>query len=140
MKTILAYSCLFIILINFVTACKKSETTQANGKFEVALYNCNKKSEPYICFDSLITDNRCPEDVVCIWSGYAMIKVSFHENRNTHIFKMAIPNIRNLFFDAPADTTINGYRIVFSDLQPYPNTSKPPVPIDKIKAVITISH
>ena len=128
----------FLILI-FIS-CKKNATT-AYGT-AIPLYSCNNNSSdrtvPYICFDSLINDSRCPEDAVCIWAGYVMIKTTFHENGNTHSFRMILPDLKN--FGAVNDTTINGYRVVFKDLMPYPNTRKPaPLPVD-IKATIVIIH
>jgi hypothetical protein len=130
-----------LALIMLGVACKKNNGTPADPS-TVALYHCNSNpsipSAPYICFDSLITNSLCPEDVVCVWSGCAIIKTTFHENGNAHSFKMIIPALKN--FGAVNDTTINGYRIVFKDLKPNPNTTKPsPLP-GEIKAAIEISR
>lgn len=125
----LAYIVTAVLLI-VLASCTKNKTEAADPS-KVTLNNCSTEiphtTAPYICFDSLITESRCPIGVVCIWSGYVMIKTSFHENGNTHNFRMMIPYINGL--GAVNDTTINGYRIVFKDLTPYPDMTKPlPVP------------
>lgn len=116
-------------LLIMLAACSKNKT-ESDDPSKIALHNCSKpiaNTSAYICFDSLVTESRCPIGVVCIWAGYAMIKTSFHENGNTHSFRMMIPYINGL--GAVNDTTINGYRIVFKDLSPYPDMTKPlPVP------------
>jgi len=133
--------CCVSFLIVMFAACKKNKETQTDPS-TITLYTCNANSSnmaaPYICFDSLITNSLCPEDAVCFWSGAAIIKISFHENGNTHRFNMILPDLKN--FGAVNDTTVNGYRIVFKDIQPHNNTSKPAPMPEEIKAVIEISR
>lgn len=127
------------ILLIAIAACTKNNT-EVTDPSKVTLNNCSKaiaNTSAYICFDSVISESRCPIGVVCIWAGYAMIKTSFHENGNTHSFRMMIPYINGL--GAVNDTTINGYRIVFKDLSPYPDMTKPS-PVSAIPtAIIEIS-
>ena len=129
------------VTLALLVSCRKNDAAGNVDPNAVNLYSCNaipsNLAAPYICFDSLIADCRCPEDVECIWSGYAMIKTTFHENGNTHSFRMIIPNLKN--FGAVNDTAINGYRIVFKDLVPYPNTQKPVPSASDIKATVEIS-
>ena len=134
----LAYIATATLLIA-IAACTKNKTEAADPS-KITLNNCSKaavNSSAYICFDSVVSESRCPIGVVCIWAGYVMIKTSFHENGNTHSFRMMIPYINGL--GAVNDTTINGYRIVFKDLTPYPDMTKP-VPVPAIPtATIEIS-
>lgn len=125
--------------ITFHTSCKKNNLETGNIK-SVTLYNCSEKTiEPYICFDSLIDDSRCPQGVECIWAGTALIKVSFHETNNTHILLMAsLKGFHALSYTN--DTTINGYRIMFTDLKPYPNLDIQALPQNKVVASFNISH
>jgi hypothetical protein len=137
--TIAIICCSFTLVL---LSCKKDKNIVPDEPDAVRLYNCsekNRKVEPYICFDSLITDSRCPKDAVCIWAGYAMIKVSFHENNNTHVFNMVSPFV-NPVFGGVNDTIINGYRIVFAGLSPYPSATLPYPDNDEIKATINITH
>jgi hypothetical protein len=69
--TIAIICCSFTLVL---LSCKKDKNIVPDEPDAVRLYNCsekNRKVEPYICFDSLITDSRCPKDAVCIWAGYA---------------------------------------------------------------------
>src|SRR5512133_3191605 len=55
-----------------------------------------------ICFDSVLTDSRCPENVVCIWAGEAIVRFKF----NTY-------GKESRWVDLHAgtnDTIINGYK------------------------------
>lgn len=121
----LVYIATALLLITLV-ACNKNKTVITDPSV-VALNNCGtgiaNTSAPYICFDSLVTDSRCPIGAVCVWAGCAIIKTSFHENGNTHSFSMILPYYKN--FGMANDTVINGYRIVFKDLLPYPDITKP---------------
>jgi hypothetical protein len=122
-------------------ACNKNKTVITDPSV-VTLNNCNtgipNVSAPYICFDSVVSESRCPIGGVCIWAGYVMIKTSFHENGNTHSFRMILPYINGV--NAVNDTTINGYRIVFKDLLPYPDLTKP-LPSPAVPtATIEITH
>lgn len=122
--------------ITFFTSCKKNNVETGNKK-SVTLYNCTvKTNEPYICFDSLITDSRCPKEVECIWQGTAIIKIRFHETGNTHSILMSLKGFPGLGYIS--DTAINGYQIIFTDLKPYPDINVPAP--EKIEASFIISH
>jgi hypothetical protein len=129
----LKFFLLLFISMGIFIACKKN-TSISNDPFNVTLHNCNgdKNNSPYICFDSLINESRCPANAICIWSGFALIKVSFHENGNTHVFKMIIPAV-NPMLGGVNDTTINGYHLTLSSLNPYPGTGSNDVPSATIK-------
>ena len=106
--------------IVFVISCKKSRTGNDQS---ISLYHCSHKNlTTYICFDSLLEDSRCPTGADCFWSGTAIIKISFHENDRTHTITMSLRGFPNLGF--PNDTIINGYKISFVDLKPYPSTDR----------------
>ena len=137
MKQLTFISGFLMIVIVTAISCKKNNVTR--GEYEVVLYNCGalQESNSSICFDSLITDSRCPLNVNCPWQGTAVILVSFNENNNTHQFKMSLQNYPAVGF--ASDTTINGYNIIFTKLVPYPDVSKPaPLP-SEIKATFKIS-
>lgn len=104
----------------------------------VLLKDCSeKKLGVTICFDSLISDSRCPAGMTCIWAGTSIIRVSLKENGQTNQFTMSVkyhPSLRNY----PSDTTINGYKISFIDLKPYPGSGEF-YPFDKPRAYFTLS-
>lgn len=67
-----------------------------------------------ICFDSVLTDSRCPVDATCIWAGEAIAR-----------FKIEKFDSNPIFVDlhtGTIDTVVQGYNISFIDLLPYPTT------------------
>lgn len=138
MKNIFYYWLAFFTGIIILAGCKKDEIKTTDGK-AVTLYNCAAKTiEPYICFDSLITDSRCPRGAECIWQGTALIKVSFHEKGNIHKFKMSLEGFPGLGY--PSDTTIDGYHIIFTDLKPHPDINSPGLPTAEVQAFFNITY
>lgn len=120
----------------FFTSCKKNNLLTTNSS--ITLHNCTPKSiEPYICFDSLIEDSRCPVGEECIWQGTAMIKITVHEGNHAYPIKMELGKFP--FPGYTNDTTINGYRIIFKDLKPYPDLHRPPFPTIEPEAFFDIS-
>ena len=137
MKNRLLRIIIFIVASGFFVNCSKYNIVQNSES--VTLYNCSSTTTgTYICFDSLLTDSRCPKNAVCVWSGNAIIKVGFHENGNTHKFVMSLKGYPD--FGYPSDTTVNGYRIVFTDLNPYPDTNIPSPPESEMKASFSIRN
>ncbi|HSN10092.1 MAG TPA: hypothetical protein VLS85_13725 [Hanamia sp.] len=112
-----------IILAVLFSACTKNKLP-AHDFQSVALHECSAKLvEPYICFDSLLTDSRCPKGAVCVWEGNALIKVTFHESQASHTFVMSLKGYPSGGF--PSDTAINGYLVTFTNLEPYPDINTP---------------
>ncbi len=112
-----------IILAALFSACKKNKLPAYDFQ-SVVLHECSAKLvEPYICFDSLLTDSRCPKGAECVWVGNALIKVTFHESQAAHTFVMSLKGYPSAGY--PSDTTVNGYVISFTNLQPYPDINTP---------------
>lgn len=136
MKNMTFYLLVFVTGLYFLSGCGKPETGVGPNK-TVQLYSCSPKiGDAYICFDSLITDSRCPKGATCVWEGAAVIKVSFHETGDTHNFRMSLEGFRSM--GAPADTTINGYRIIFTGLEPYRDINHPVPENTPVKATFSI--
>ena len=142
MKRTTKYLLAFLFLTIIFLACKKDNPAPADGLFVSQLYKCSgdKNSNPvYICFDSLLSDNRCPAYANCLGPLFGLIKISFHENGNTHTFKMITAYVPKSF--GTNDTTINGYHLVFKDLEPHPDfISNVPISNDDRKATIEITR
>lgn len=117
MKTILQ-TILIVFLITFFSECKKNNGGISDG-IHVKVFECNDSVEiiprNFICVDSIF-DSRCPDGGECIWSGTAIAKVRVQNNIKP--FKIAIRGFPNIGFTN--DTIINGYRIQFTKLEPYP--------------------
>ncbi len=140
MKKKFIYLLIFSGTLALFLSCQKINNPPGN-QISVNLNKCSGKTSPYICFDSLITDSRCPEGAECIWSGDALIKVTFHENGNIHKFGMSLFNYPHYPND-PAhytnDTVIAGYQIRFKDLLPHPGINLPFPPTKIPEAIFDI--
>lgn len=137
------YKYIFLLLflpgIFFFSSCKKTDLKVVDDN-SIPLYGCSEKTNgaPYICFDSLLQDSRCPIGGECVWSGTVIIQVTFHNADHSSTFQMAVKGLPDL--GHTNDTTIDGYRIIFTDLKPYHEVNKP-APKDKdIKATFSITQ
>jgi len=45
-----------------------------------------------ICFDSLLSDSRCPANANCVWQGEATVKLSLHSAGVQQSFKLSTLN------------------------------------------------
>lgn len=134
------FLCLLVLFagIMFFTKCKKTHLVTVNNR-SVALHDCTEMSiEPYICFDSLLTDSRCPTGAECFWQGTALIKISFHEKGNVHKFIMSLKHYPGLGY--PSDTTIDGYNLIFTDLKSYPDINTPSPQTKETEAFFSLSN
>jgi hypothetical protein len=120
---------LFVLTIFFLGCNKEKNTQPIDIQPIISIYNCNLISEKAsICYDSLINDSRCPEDVVCVWSGNVKVALSLKQGNIN--FPFQITNNK--------DTTINGIKIKLLDVMPYPKFSAPyNVKESKVKLAIT---
>ena len=131
---------IFIVATNFVNSCSKSDVKFKEGVLELPLTKCangtiteNKLS---LCFDSLVSDSRCPANAICVWQGTAVARFSLTKNNETTSFVLSTLDMPPTY---NKDTALLGYKIEFINLSPYPGTAPTPVPVNKIKAEIRIT-
>lgn len=131
MKRLRYFFYLSAFCFTIIYGCKKTNNAdlpdQSPNK-TIAINNCSSitgSSLPVICFESVITDSRCPSDAVCIWAGYAAIKLSIKDNAGlVQYFSLSTLASANHVFP-PNDTLISGYHVKLISLLPYPITSAP---------------
>jgi hypothetical protein len=119
MRAIL-FSGLCLLLIAFTSCNKTMEEKQYQFPF-IELNHCadttiNGQSFQ-ICFDSLVSDSRCPANVECIWQGEATVKLSVQGGGLHQSFKLSTFNNLPVFRN---DTTLSGYKIKLLSVSPYP--------------------
>ena len=128
-----------IAVVGLFNSCEKTHF-DTTASLKITLNTCKNPvisgNRISICFDSLLTDGRCPVNMDCIWRGFAAGKFTFSANGNIHQIRLAEISLRGFF---PKDTIILGYKIEFLDLEPYPRTVPYPVPANKIKAEMKIT-
>jgi len=69
--------------------------------------------DTYICFDTLVSDSRCPEGVMCFWEGEAIVRFRFIESGGDFITSEVKLGTQ--------DALIAGYKFSFVELRPYPS-------------------
>src|SRR5262249_22101455 len=85
-----------------------------------------------VVFESVIEDGRCPEDVACVWSGNAKIKVRLSKQKQP-------PGAINLNTDIkPKSSSYLDYEIKLVALKPLPKKDKP-VQTNEYKATLIIT-
>jgi len=94
----------------------------------------DKEDNLSIKFENLISDGRCPIDVICNWEGDADIELKFINYSNVTSFSL---HTAKSYFSA--NTTIDVYNIELIDLLPYPY-SKFQIPISEYSAKIVIKR
>jgi hypothetical protein len=113
MKFILAYLLLVLFIIQ---ACDNEDDNQFSlneefsieegDRFQNHLHNIS------INFDSLINDSRCPEDMICIFSGTAVAAFTFTSNDRLKSLRLYAFDDRELQYD----TSLFGYTISLKTL------------------------
>jgi hypothetical protein len=129
------------VMLLMAHSCTKKDIELREGNIEMGLKRCGNGNiggyDLRLCFDSLISDSRCPANAMCIWQGTATAKFSLTKNGETKTF------VLNTLHQPPTytkDTVLMGYKIEFVNLSPYPGTAPMPVPADKIKAELKITQ
>lgn len=107
------YSKLIAVFITttLLIACKK-ENEPGIPETSLTLRECSNlgsNSLPLICFDSLVTDSRCPANAICIWQGVVVVKLSLIDDSSLKSFYLS--SFKNNGSYPPNDTTIDGYKI-----------------------------
>ena len=102
-----------------------------NDTIELSYKDCLNDPDrmSYICFDSVISDSRCPTGGVCVWAGEA-----------TACFKIEKYNNDAVYFnlkEGEKDAIVNGYHIAFIKLLPYPSVNHYPL-TEEYKAKIVV--
>lgn len=99
------------------------ENLRLNDTLSLSLNDCLNYQGGgfFICFDSLISDSRCPSGVYCIWEGNAEVRFRFEKyNSKPVLFNL------NTHAGFTNDTIVDNYRIKLIDLKPHPVWSKIP--------------
>lgn len=129
-----------VVTILMANSCSKKDVELREGTVEITLQRCGNGeiagNNLRLCFDSLITDSRCPANAMCIWQGTATAKFSFTKDNETKTFVLSTLDMPPTY---TKDTVLMGYKIEFVNLSPYPGTVPMPVPDDKIKAELKIT-
>jgi hypothetical protein len=95
-------------------------------KYKDCLYDSETRS--YICFDTVITDSRCPKGGVCVWEGNAAIRMKLEKSDNNQAFAD--------IYEKSSDLVFSRYYISFLQLLPYPTIGNQVKPEDYVARLI----
>jgi hypothetical protein len=87
-----------------------------NDTVEIYNKSCkfNKEKQFYLCLDSILDDNRCPERMQCTIAGQARIRFHFEKVNQEPVYFTLTTNP-----DGP-EVIIDRYKITLIDLFPKP--------------------
>jgi hypothetical protein len=128
MKNLTLFSALLIILLS----CEKSGNVAKFQDMDVTVPfildnsvvisagDCagDAKTSTYLCFESVLSDSRCPAGAECIWAGDAEARFRF-----TVAGQSSITFSLHTLSSFQTDTTASGYKFTLKSLTPYPSTS-----------------
>jgi len=104
-----------------------------NDTIELGYKDClnDGNRQVYICFDSVISDSRCPDGAECVWAGEATTRFKIEKYNNEPVYF----NLK----EGEKDAIVGGYHIAFIKLLPYPTVGSQIKPGD-YKARIVIKN
>lgn len=107
------------------------DSTVLQLKYGEKKYFCENDSSCF-GFTKLISESRCPADVVCVWAGTAIIELETCGGKEGSL---------QLEIYHPIEQVINGirYSVELTGLNPYPSTSHPH-DVSEYIATITIKR
>ena len=105
----------FILVFHLFISCeRKPDYLELNKSYDLSFGKCIHDFDKIlcVCFDSLITDSRCPEGGICFWAGEAIAR-----------FKITVGKyeIQAIDLKLSNDTVIHGFKFSFVGLSPYPS-------------------
>ena len=108
----------------YVSDIKNYNNLRLNDTIEISYKDCvyDPDRQFYICLDSVINDSRCPEGVECVWAGEATARFKFEKFNSSPVFFV--------LKEGAEETVIEGYKIFFLRLLPYPKYGKQIKPED----------
>jgi hypothetical protein len=121
---------IILTIVTFIFSCEKSNNIPTLDNMDItsgfvldnaiiiAVGDCagDARTDTYICFDSVPSDSRCPEGVVCFWQGNGEARFKFVKSKAEPVFF----NL-NTYLGFTNDTIIGGYKFTLKSLKPYPS-------------------
>jgi hypothetical protein len=131
------YLCI-VLLVLATVACKKHTQPESDYPF-VYLSQCISQTysgeRVELCFNA-VNDSRCPANAACISEGAAIASFLFRKNGTSHSLVLSTTTL-NIPYGK--DTTVDGYKIEFINLHPYPQKIEKPTPSHKLNAEVKIT-
>jgi hypothetical protein len=116
----------------FAVACKPSTSPSALGQpTELAPGQSAQVGALKVTFTGVLSDSRCPVDVVCVWAGDAVAKVEVSQPQGS-------VETRELHTLENQPVTYGGFRIALVRLDPEARSTRPIAP-DAYRLVVRVT-
>lgn len=121
----------FMCLVLLVNACDWNQSFNLEEPFKLKYQQTkiNTVEDLEVTFDKVVSDSRCPEEMMCVWAGNAEVQLTFQAGDQKETF------ILNTGAD-PKAKTLFGYTVSLTDLSPANSVNNPPAQRDYIATVI----
>jgi hypothetical protein len=102
----------------FVTSVEDFDSFDSNDTILLSFNECkfNTENQTYICFESVISDSRCPKGAECFWAGDAKVRFKYVRLNEDPVYFNLNTNI-----SFTNDSIIDGYKFTLLNLYPYPS-------------------
>lgn len=88
-----------------------------NDTISLSYQEClnDRENQLYFCFESVVSDSRCPKGAMCFWEGNAEARFKLQKHNSAPVFF----NL-NTHTGFTCDTIIDGIKFTLLDISPYP--------------------
>lgn len=133
MKALLSFRYILVFLMLTAFGCEETILDQGFTIGREATFKVNQlytsDDGQYTLKITEVSDSRCPEGVVCVWSGEVTIKGEFSENGNKSLFEIhSVMSQTNVQPD--------GFTVKIVDAKPYPKYGTESKPEDLIVTLL----
>lgn len=141
-KLILSAIAFILTALIFVQACKKGNTVDLSGTYELQLNET--KSIPTAEGTAKVTvfsidDSRCPINANCISAGGVIVKAKIIDNRGAQTIELCMGDCAFTTINFKSSITLNGvrYNYALKDVVPFPVYPKDMTIVQKATIILT---
>ncbi|TKC10899.1 hypothetical protein FA048_12075 [Pedobacter polaris] len=140
-KLILSFIAFILTILVFVQACKKGNSSDLSGTYEVSLDQTKQMPENGTSATLTlinVDDTRCPINANCVSAGYVLIKVKFRDKNGEQTIEICANDCLDKVLRKNT-IVLNGvsYTLKLMEVSPFPDTSRPASTKKKATILIT---
>lgn len=129
-KIVLIGIIILLSLLIFMQSCKKAETPDFSGSIALKANEMNVfalAGKTIQVTASEFYESRCPKNAMCVWEGYAAVKINFKDEKGeqNQLLCTGSCNIPTLNKEKTIELNGISYTIRLEDITPYPDVNAP---------------
>ncbi|NID09062.1 hypothetical protein [Fibrivirga algicola] len=110
-------------------ACKTADVSPTN-RITLQAYQSGRVQNDITVRADSVNDSRCPEGVVCIWGGNAVVRATLSKAAEQKQVRLVLGPDPTVGYPQRADSTGvvfagTTYKVILRDVTPYPSFTKP---------------